>query len=63
MDSARNAPFGLLRLPQVLQLVPVGRSTWLAGVKAGRFPSAVKLGPRTVAWRGEDIERLIKEAS
>lgn len=43
--------------------IPVGKSTWWAGVKSGRFPSPVKLGPRTTAWRVEDIRTLIREMS
>ena len=60
---------GYLRLPQILgnptaqppipAVIPVGRSTWWAGVKTGRFPKPVKLGPRTTAWRVEDIRALI----
>lgn len=50
-----------LRLPQVLQLYPVSRSTWWAGVRTGRFPKAVKLSPRTSAWRRSDIEILINQ--
>ena len=49
---------GFLRLPQVLALVPVSRSTWWAGVRSGRFPQPVKLGPRTTAWKVEDIREL-----
>jgi len=48
-----------LRLPQVLELVPVSRATWYAGVKTGRYPAPVKLGPRAVAWLLHDIENLI----
>lgn len=55
-------PLGLLRLPQVLALYPVSRSTWLAGVKAGRFPRPVRIGPNAVAWKVEDIRRLIETA-
>jgi prophage regulatory protein len=51
---------GFLRLPEVLSLYPVSRSTWWAGVKAGRFPRAVKIGQRCTAWRAEDIRRLIE---
>jgi hypothetical protein len=40
-------------------VIPVSRSTWWAGVKSGRFPSPVKLGPRITAWRVEDIRALI----
>lgn len=51
---------GLVRLRVVLAVIPVGRSTWWAGVKSGRFPAPVKLGPRTTAWRVEDIRRLLE---
>ena len=54
--------FGFLRLRQVLSVIQVGRSKWWAGVKDGRFPKPVKLGPRTTAWRVEDILELIEGA-
>ncbi len=41
-------------------LIPVGRTTWWLGVRDGRFPTPVKLGPRTTAWRAEDIRALIE---
>lgn len=50
---------GFLRLPQVLQFIPVSKSTWWDGVKTGRFPEPVKLGGRITAWRAEDIHTLI----
>jgi prophage regulatory protein len=58
-NDERHAIGGLLRLPQVLELIPVSRSTWWAGVKSGRFPRAYKLGSRVTAWRLEDIQRFI----
>ena len=54
---------GLLRLPQVLAVFPVGKSSWWAGVKSGRYPKPVKLGPRTTTWRAADIRALIEQAS
>jgi predicted DNA-binding transcriptional regulator AlpA len=54
---------GLVRLSSIIAPrgpIPVGRSTWWAGVKSGRFPQPVKLGPRVTAWRCEDISALIK---
>jgi prophage regulatory protein len=39
--------------------VPVGKSTWWAGVKDGRFPQPVKIGRRITAWRASDIRDLI----
>lgn len=50
---------GFYRLPQVLELIPVCESAWWEGCRTGRFPKPVKLGPRTTAWRIEDIEELI----
>jgi len=55
---------GFVRLPVVLNHIPVSKSTWWDGVKSGRFPKPIKLGnklTRAVAWRAEDIHRLIKQ--
>jgi len=56
-------PAALLRLKQVLELVPVSASSWWAGVKAGRFPCPVKLGPATTCWRASEILGLIDSVS
>ncbi|WNG28419.1 AlpA family phage regulatory protein [Cystobacter fuscus] len=60
--SDEKKPAGLLRLPAVLKLVPVSRSTWWEGVRSGRFPQPIKLGPRISAWRAADIAALIDKA-
>lgn len=52
---------GFLRLPEVLKLYPVSKSTWWAGVKAGRFPQGYKLSDRVTAWKTEDIIELIEQ--
>ena len=46
---------GFLRLPQVLNFVPISKSAWWEGCRTGRFPKTVKLGPRTTVWRVEEI--------
>ncbi len=51
---------GYVRLPIVLAIIPVGKSTWWNGVRDGRFPKPIKLTPRCTAWRAEDIHALIK---
>ena len=43
--------------------IPVSKSTWWAGIKSGRYPKPVKLGPRITAWRVEDIRALIESAA
>ncbi|MCP5404931.1 MAG: AlpA family phage regulatory protein [Pseudomonadaceae bacterium] len=55
-----NPVQGFMRLSQVLKLIPVSRSTWWAGVKTGRFPKALKIGPNTTVWKAEDIAALIQ---
>ena len=64
---------GYLRLPQIIgdpkaeppipALIPVCKSTWWSGVKSGRFPKPIKLGPRITAWRVEAIRDLIQRAA
>lgn len=50
---------GFLRLPEVLKIFPVSKSTWWAGVKSGIYPKPVKLSANITAWRIEDIHALV----
>lgn len=53
---------GFLRLASIVGRngpIPVSKSTWWSGVRSGRYPQPVKLGPRITAWRVEDIRALI----
>jgi prophage regulatory protein len=53
---------GYVRLADILAPagpLPISKSTWWSGIKAGRYPKPVKLGPRITAWRVEDIRALI----
>lgn len=63
MKTPTPPPAGLLRLPHVLQLVPVSKSSWWSGVKSGKYPKPHKLGPRTTCWLAADIMALINKAS
>lgn len=54
---------GFMRLPQVLEVIPLGKTSWWEGVKSGRFPKPVKLSPRCTAWKAEDIRELIQRIS
>lgn len=61
MTEHKTMPeIGYMRLPDVLRYIPVSKTTWWNGVKSGRFPASVKLGPGITAWRVEDIKRYIK---
>ena len=50
---------GYLRLPDVLRLIPVSKSSWWLGIQRGVYPKPVKLSARTTAWRVADIQMLI----
>jgi len=54
---------GLVRLSAILAPsgpIPVSKSTWWAGVRSGRFPKPLKLGPRTTVWKAEEIRALFQ---
>lgn len=51
----------LIRLPQVLKLVPVARSTIYEWCKNGRFPKPIKLGERTSCWHLESVLDFLKK--
>ncbi|TAL82844.1 MAG: AlpA family phage regulatory protein [Rhodanobacter sp.] len=50
----------LLRLPQVLPLAGVSKSTWWKLVREGRAPQAVRLGDRCTAWRASEVAAWIE---
>ena len=62
---------GFLRLKQIIgdpdaeppipAIIPVGKSSWWEGVRSGRYPASVKLGPRMTAWRVESIRELVQK--
>ena len=57
---------GLLRISQIVgdaktgipPIIPVCKSSWWNGVRSGKYPQPIKLGPRTTAWRVADIRRI-----
>lgn len=53
----------LLRLPQVLELIPISKSAWWQGCKDGRYPKPIKLGPRTTVWKASDISAFMRQLS
>jgi hypothetical protein len=60
---------GLLRLWQIIgrpkanppipPIIPVSAASWWAGVKSGKYPQSVKLGPRTTSWRASEVLALV----
>lgn len=60
-DLSTNAR-PLLRLREIVKpngCLPIGKTAWWEGVKSGKFPRPIKLGPKISAWKAGDIEHLI----
>lgn len=54
-----SSPF--LGLKQVMELVPVSRSSLYLMVKNGEFPKQKKLGKRAMAWSKAEVMAWIKD--
>ena len=52
-------PGRLLRLPEIVRVTGLSKSTIYEHIKVGAFPRGVQLGPRAVAWRAGDIDAWI----
>lgn len=60
MHSRQLPLLGYLRLPEVLEVFPVSRASWYAGVKSGKYPKGVKLSARCTAWSAESLRELFE---
>ena len=59
MSGLRRSRF--MRLPEVVQLTGVSRSTIYRWMAHGEFPKQVSLGANTVAWLENEIDTRIKQ--
>lgn len=55
-----NSSIQLYRLPAVISLVGLSRSSIYRLMGNGAFPVPVKLGQRAVAWRAADVHAWIE---
>lgn len=58
-DKARADPAApvFLRMPTVIRITGLGRSTIYRLIAEQKFPCPVRLGLRAVAWRRSDLDR------
>lgn len=49
-----------IRLKQVLELIPVSRSTFYAGQKRGLYPKPISIGPRARGYRVGAIKAWLR---
>ena len=50
----------ILRMPEVIRLVGLGRSTIYEMIAKGNFPRPVSLGRRAVGWIAGDIRNWLQ---
>jgi prophage regulatory protein len=53
---SNSIKIGVLRLPAVIQLVGLSRSSIYLLIQQNAFPKPVQLSTRAVGWRHSDVE-------
>ena len=54
---------GFIRLPQLLAIYPVSKTTLYLRIKEGRFPPPLKLSERVSVWKVEEILSIIDKTA
>ena len=64
MSQSNNQipPITLMRIPQILKLMPVSKSKFWLMVQKGEFPKPIKIG-RSSFWTIEQVQTFIRERS
>ncbi len=62
MNNQQNLvpPITLMRIPQILKVMPVSKSKFWLMVQKGEFPKPIKIG-RSSFWTIEQVQSFIKE--
>jgi len=55
-------PVALIRIPQILKVMPVSKSKFWLMVQKGEFPKPIKIG-RSSFWTIEQVHGFIRERS
>ncbi len=53
----------LIRLPEVMRLTGLAKSTVWLWVSKGKLPTPTKLSPRVSVWRESEIQNYITEVT
>ena len=59
-EDRQEAPLVLMRIPQILEIMPISRATFCSMVKNGEFPKPIKIG-RSSLWTQEQVQAYIRE--
>ena len=52
---------GFVRLPSVLSVLGISKTSFYAGIKAGKFPKGKLLSERCRVWSSQEIRNLLSQ--
>lgn len=61
-SNNQTPPITLMRIPQILKVMPVSKSKFWLMVQKGEFPKPIKIG-RSSFWTIEQVQAFIRERS
>lgn len=61
-SNTQIPPIALMRIPQILKVMPVSKSKFWLMVQKGEFPKPIKIG-RSSFWTIEQVQAFIRERS
>ena len=59
-EDRQKTTLVLMRIPQILEIMPISRATFCSMVKNGEFPRPIKIG-RSSLWTQEQVQAYIRE--
>jgi prophage regulatory protein len=58
---AEGAECQIIRLPDVIRQVKLGRSSLYSYIKLGTFPAPIKIGSRASGWLAHEVNAWVAE--
>jgi len=59
-EDKQEVPLVLMRIPQILEIMPISRATFCSMVKNGEFPKPIKIG-RSSLWTQEQVQAYMRQ--
>ena len=60
--NQQSSPITLMRIPQILKVMPISKSKFWLMVQKGEFPKPIKIG-RSSFWTIDQVQGFIREKS
>jgi prophage regulatory protein len=58
--TTKDMEFSLMRIPQILKVMPISKSKFWLMVQKGEFPKPIKIG-RSSFWTIDQVQTFIRE--